>query len=307
MILPVIKFCGYPFGLTMKGISSRAAGKLQNRLKYNSKELQSGEFSDGSGLELYDYGARGLDPQLGCWHSVDPAEGVTRKELRAIANKASANFKAMGLKTSVKVFKGNFNSDAYDKLDKTDAVAVVGNRNNVIEKIKSFNPEFGKEVSGFGSNGVDGHVNPEQSQNPREEATGGSNDNIIAVGAEATKTFAKGSKAVFTDAAAFLINHGAGHLSNMNHAGENNGFDVNGKSVKNLYVPGTPNVMTSGGTIVGRISAPRSTETLDTYINSPINTQPAGKGTYNTYNLSIQAMYMHRFGNANPNPKLPIE
>ncbi len=56
----------------MAGISSKAAGKLENKHKYNGNKFESDEFSDGSGLETYDANFRQRDVQTGIWWQLDP-------------------------------------------------------------------------------------------------------------------------------------------------------------------------------------------------------------------------------------------
>ena len=57
----------YPFGLTMAGISSKAAGGIENKKKYNGIE-----FDNDLDINTYEAFFRNLDPQTGRWWEIDP-------------------------------------------------------------------------------------------------------------------------------------------------------------------------------------------------------------------------------------------
>ncbi|WP_344980130.1 RHS repeat-associated core domain-containing protein, partial [Compostibacter hankyongensis] len=89
----------YPFGQTMAGISTLAPLRLENRFKYNGKELNHLEFSDGVGLDIYDYGFRNYDPQIGRFIEQDPITDnlATLSPYQYAANDPIANIDVDGL------------------------------------------------------------------------------------------------------------------------------------------------------------------------------------------------------------------
>jgi RHS repeat-associated protein len=79
---PLLEETGYyPFGLTMVGISSKAAGGTQNRYKYNGIE-QNNDFD----LNMYDAFYRNFDSQLGRSWQIDPKPNMAESPYTAMGN-----------------------------------------------------------------------------------------------------------------------------------------------------------------------------------------------------------------------------
>jgi|GEM_PF-2048324 len=129
----------------MAGISSKAAGKLENRFKYNDgTELENKEFSDGSGLELYSTDFRSYDPQIGRFHRMDPmADEFERWSLFAFAfNNPILLNDPLGLASDSTNAAGFPNSKG-GKSNELDNVTVTASR-------KSANNSNGPSIAGFG-------------------------------------------------------------------------------------------------------------------------------------------------------------
>ena len=99
----------YPFGLTMRGISYKAVGEVESKKKFQGQELAHNEFSDGSGLELYEFKWRMDDPQTGRFWQIDPlAEKYEYNSTYAFSeNKVTSHVELEGLEAASIIVSGS--------------------------------------------------------------------------------------------------------------------------------------------------------------------------------------------------------
>jgi len=121
----------YPFGLTMSGISSKAAGVLENK----KNKFQNQEFDDDLGINYYEFKWRNHDPQIGRFIQIDPlANDYVYNSTYAFSENKVTNHvelegleavESMTLRNEKRYFSGEITEAQYSRNIKTQATAGV--------------------------------------------------------------------------------------------------------------------------------------------------------------------------------------
>ena len=137
----------------MAGISDQTI-KTQyavNKYRFQKQELQNKEFSDGSGLEMYEFKYRMDDPQIGRFWSVDPLSSkyVYNSPYAFSEDKVTSHLELEGLEAvALKMLWGEVKSEFNNfgkQVDHT-ATAEVSHDHMVSKEKKSENTEVKKSV-----------------------------------------------------------------------------------------------------------------------------------------------------------------
>jgi RHS repeat-associated protein len=137
----------YPFGLSMAGISDKAVKSqyAENKYRFQKQELQNKEFSDGTGLEMYEFKYRFDDPQIGRFWSIDPlADKYVYNSTYAFSeNKVTGHIELEGLESAPAT--GNDVNNPYIRAALKD---------NVTKDVQNFNKHVSGAVEVKGTVGV---------------------------------------------------------------------------------------------------------------------------------------------------------
>jgi hypothetical protein len=164
----------------MAGISDKAlkANYAENKYRFQKQELQNKEFSDGSGLEMYEFRYRFDDCQIGRFWTIDPlADKYTYNSPYAFSeDKVTGHIELEGLETadvnnpfiraalSSKVSKDatNFNRAASQAVSVTvtvgPGVGVSGSVGKSGIKLEASGPQASVTVNGTGHVSAEGHA-----------------------------------------------------------------------------------------------------------------------------------------------------
>jgi RHS repeat-associated protein len=136
----------YPFGLTMAGISSSAAGKHENKIQ----KFQGQEFDDVLDLDYYAFKWRNHDPQIGRFIQIDPlSDEYTHNSTYAFSeNKVTTHVELEGLEAEYifKQFKNEIKREVVNfgkQVDKTLSVYDKQSVSQDMVKTKVFTQSVG--------------------------------------------------------------------------------------------------------------------------------------------------------------------